>query len=58
VTNPNARRIASMSFSVAPRIHFAYVFNITSGLWPCCSATHRKFFPIIRFQLTDEWRAL
>jgi hypothetical protein len=26
-------------------------------LWPCCFGTHNGFLPIIRFQLTEEWRA-
>ncbi len=33
-------------------------FDIVVTLWSCCSATHSGFSPIIRFQLTDECRAL
>ena len=31
--------------------------SIVERLCPCCSATHNGFLPIIRFQLTEEWRA-
>jgi hypothetical protein len=45
------------SASVAPRTHAAYVRNIVVTLWPCCSETQSGLLPIIRFQLTEVWRA-
>ena len=41
----------------APSVHAAYMFSIVVTLWPCCLATQSRFFPIIKFQLTEECRA-
>jgi hypothetical protein len=45
------------SASVAPRTHAAYVRNMVVKLWPCWRETKSGFLPIIKFQLTDVWRA-
>ena len=49
--------MALMSASIAPSAHAVYTGNIVVTLWPCCLATHSGFWPIMRSQLTDEWRA-
>jgi len=52
-----AHFVALRSPSIAPSAHAVYTRNIVVMLWPCCLATHSGFRPIMRSQLTDEWRA-
>ena len=50
--------MAVISGSFAPSVHAAYTSNTAWTLWPCCFATHNGFLPTIKFQVTDECRAL
>jgi hypothetical protein len=50
--------IDSTSASVAPSIQVPYLSYMTCTLWPCCREHHSGFLPIMRCQLTHEWRAL
>ena len=52
-----ARSMTLMSASIVPSAHAVYTRNIVVMLWPCCLATHSGLWPIMRSQLTDEWRA-
>jgi len=53
-----ASRIAAMSDSMAPSSQAAYTESIVVGRWPCSFATSNGLRPIIRFQLTEVWRAM
>ncbi len=53
-----ASRIAAMSASTAPPVQAAYTDNIVVSRWPCSLATNSGLRPIIRFQLTEVWRAM
>ena len=50
--------MAWTSDSIALSAQAAHTRSIVQMLCPCCLATHSGFPPAMRFQLTEEWRAV
>ena len=53
-----ASRMAVISAYTAPSVHAAYTENMVVSRWPCSLATNSGLRPIMRFQLTEVWRAI